>query len=405
MSSDGQDRTEKATPQRMKEVRRKGGLGRSQDLAAWVGLGAAAAVLPLVLDNGKAAALGQLAVVRDAALDPDGTDVAQVLGDGLMTVITTLAPLFVVGVLAAIAVSAAQGGIHLHRLRFHADHLKPKGVASRLVGGQAWWQGTKTLLKTAAVALVLLVALQALVPTLLASGRLPLSHLLGIAADGTSTLLRTGIAAGVLLAVADVAVVWRRNRKQTRMTLREVKEEHKRTEGDPMLKGAIRSKQLSMSRNRMMAEVANADVVLVNPTHVAVALRYEPGTGAPRVVAKGAGAVAARIRSAASDARVPMVEDVPLARALHAACELGQEIPAHLFTAVARVLAFVMALRRRGAASGQHRVPGGSTLPADDTTDHRAAARAAVRDAARAGRRPAGPTDPAKTSTGQETTR
>lgn len=398
--SEGGDRTEKATPQRMKEIRRKGGLGRSQDLSAWVGLGAAAAVLPLVVDRARAAALDQMAAFRDVAADPDGADVVQVLGDGLGTILTTLLPLFAVGVLAAVAVSAAQGGVHLHRLRLHAEHLKPKGVASRLVGGQAWWQGAKTLLKTAAVALVLLAAVQAIAPALLASGRLPLSHLIGIATDGTATLLRTGIAAGVLLAVADVVVVWRRNRKQTRMTLREVKEEHKRTEGDPMLKGAIRSKQLAMSRNRMMAEVANADVVLVNPTHVAVALRYEPGTGAPRVVAKGAGAVAAKIRSAASDARVPMVEDVPLARALHAACELGQEIPAHLFTAVARVLAFVMALRRRGAASGQHRVPGGSTLPPDDTTDHRAAARAAVRDAARAGRRPA-----AEPRTAQETSR
>ncbi|AEE44833.1 EscU/YscU/HrcU family type III secretion system export apparatus switch protein [Cellulomonas fimi] len=399
--SEGGDRTEKATPQRMREIRRKGGLGRSQDLSAWVGLGAAAAVLPLVVDRARAAALDQMAAFRDVAADPDGTDVVQVLGDGLGTILTTLLPLFAVGVVAAVAVSAAQGGVHLHRLRLHADHLKPKGVASRLVGGQAWWQGIKTLLKTAAVALVLLAAVQAIAPALLASGRLPLSHLIGIATDGTATLLRTGIAAGVLLAVADVVVVWRRNRKQTRMTLREVKEEHKRTEGDPMLKGAIRSKQLAMSRNRMMAEVANADVVLVNPTHVAVALRYEPGTGAPRVVAKGAGAVAAKIRSAASDARVPMVEDVPLARALHAACELGQEIPAHLFTAVARVLAFVMALRRRGAASGQHRVPGGSTLPPDDTTDHRATARAAVRDAARAGRRPAA----AEPRTAQETSR
>lgn len=175
------------------------------------------AVLPLVLDNGKAARAR--ASSRSCAAPRStrtGTDVAQVLGDGLMTVITT-APLrlFVVGVLAAIAVSAAQGGIHLHRLRFHADHLKPKGVASRLVGGQAWWQGAETLLKTAAVALVLLVALQALVPTLLASGRLPLSHLLGIAADGTSAAPAHRHRRGRALAVADVAVVWRRNRKQT----------------------------------------------------------------------------------------------------------------------------------------------------------------------------------------------
>jgi flagellar biosynthetic protein FlhB len=141
------------------------------------------------------------------------------------------------------------------------------------------------------------------------------------------------------------------------MTRREVKEEHKQSEGDPQLKGAIRSRQLAMSRNRMMSEVAKADVVLVNPTHVAVALRYDPARGAPRVVAKGAGAVAARIRERAGEHRVPMVEDVPLARALHAQCDLGQEIPGELYEAVARVLAFVMALRRRGSAGGTHRVP------------------------------------------------
>jgi len=112
-----------------------------------------------------------------------------------------------------------------------------------------------------------------------------------------------------------------------------------------------------MSRNRMMADVATADVVLVNPTHVAVALRYEPGSGAPRVVAKGAGAVAASIRARASEARVPLVQDVPLARALHGACEIGQEIPAELYAAVAQVLAFVMGLRSRGVAAGSHVSP------------------------------------------------
>ena len=146
------------------------------------------------------------------------------------------------------------------------------------------------------------------------------------------------------------------------MSKKEVLDEHKQSEGDPQLKGAIRSKQIAMSRNRMIAEVGNADVVLVNPTHVAVALRYEPGTGAPRVIAKGQGHVASRIRAVAAEKRVPMVEDVPLARALHAAWALGQEIPGHLYVAVAKVLAFVMALRRRGAAAGTHRAPQGPSV-------------------------------------------
>jgi flagellar biosynthetic protein FlhB len=140
------------------------------------------------------------------------------------------------------------------------------------------------------------------------------------------------------------------------MSLYEVKQEHKQSEGDPQLKGAIRSRQIAMSRNRMMADIATADVVLVNPTHVAVALRYDPAKGAPRVVAKGQGNIAAKIRELAEQNRVPMVQDVPLARALHKACEVGQEVPAEMYTAVATVLAFVMALKSKGSAAGTHRV-------------------------------------------------
>ncbi|AEI11000.1 MULTISPECIES: EscU/YscU/HrcU family type III secretion system export apparatus switch protein [Cellulomonas] len=379
--SDGQDRTEKATPQRMKEVIRKGQLGRSQDLAAWLGLGAAALMLPSVITRGQDAATDQLVTLGDVATDPTSQGATDALRDGLTSLLSTLAPLFAVLVVVTLGVGIAQGGWRPRRFRIVVDHLKPQSAVKRLVGGQAWWQGAKTLLKTAVVALVLYVAVKGMVPLVLASGHLPVDELLAKAGGGTANLLRLGIVAGLLLAVADVVVVMKRNRKSTRMSTREIKEEHKRTEGDPQVKGQIRSRQMMMSRNRMLAEVATADVVLVNPTHVAVALRYEPGTGAPRVVAKGAGAVAAKLRTLAAEHRVPMVEDVPLARALHASCELGQEIPGHLFTAVATVLAFVMQLRRRGAAAGKHRLAGGSTLGADDTTDHKAAARAARRPA------------------------
>lgn len=379
MSSDGQDRTEKATPQRMKEVVRKGRLGRSQDLPAWLGLGAAALMLPGVLARAEDAARDQVSTVRDAGRAPSADLAVRALSDGLASVLPTLAPLLVVVVLVALAVGIAQGGWRPRRFRLVFDHLKPGPAVKRFVGAQAWWQAAKTLLKTAVVGLVLYTAVQGLVPLVTASGRLPLDVLLHTAGSGATQLLRLGIGAGLLLAVVDVVVVVRRNRKQTRMTLREVKEEHKRTEGDPQVKGQIRSRQMAMSRNRMLAEVAQADVLLVNPTHVAVALRYEPGTGAPRVVAKGAGEVAAKLRALASEHRVPMVEDVPLARALHASCELGQEVPSHLFTAVATVLAFVLQLRRRGAAAGRHRLAQGSTLADDELTDHRALARAARR--------------------------
>ncbi|MCC2334169.1 EscU/YscU/HrcU family type III secretion system export apparatus switch protein [Cellulomonas wangsupingiae] len=379
------ERSEKATPQRLKDVRRKGQLGRSQDVTAWIGLAAAALMLPGVLSRAQGAALDQMAQVRAVAVTADPQQAVAVLRGALMSAGGTLAPMFVVLVLVTVVAAAAQGGVHARSMKPRFDHLKPAAVGKKFFGPQALWQGVKTLLKTLAVGAVLYSGVQTMVPTLMASGTLPLSAVLGAAGDGAATLLRGGIAAGVALAFVDLVVVLRRNRKSTRMTKQEVKEDHKRTEGDPRIKGAIRARQAAMSRNRMMAEVAQADVVMVNPTHVAVALRYEPGTGAPRVVAKGAGAVAARIRELAGEHRVPLVEDVPLARALHAACDVGQEIPEHLFTAVARVLAFVMALRRRGASAGQHRVPGAPVLPPDAPTPSR-------------GRRPRAGTTPASRS-------
>lgn len=391
---DGGEKTEKATPQRMKEVRKKGQLSRSQDLSAWVGLGAAAVALPMVLERGGDAAVAQLTTVRDVAANPEPALAVQALADAGRSMGTTLMPILALVVVVTIAVAAGQGGIHPRKVTVHMKQLNVFKGVKNMVSGQSLWQGAKTLLKTAVVGLVLYTGVQGLVPVLMGSGQLSVSQLLGVAEGGVSDLLRGGIAAGVALAVLDVVVVMKRNRKQTRMSMQEIKDENKRTEGDPLLKGAIRSKQMAMSRNRMMAAVADADVVLVNPTHVAVALRYEPGTGAPRVVAKGAGAVATRIRAEATDKRVPMVEDVPLARALHAACEVGQEVPEYLYTAVARILAFVMALRRRGAALGQHRLPTGpSELPpeAADPRRRRAAARRAPSTSQPS---PAGPSAP-----------
>ena len=159
------------------------------------------------------------------------------------------------------------------------------------------------------------------------------------------------------MAVADYAMSRRKMGKQTRMTKEEVKQEHKNTEGDPLVKSAIRSRQLAAARNRMMADVPTADVVLVNPTHVAIALRYEAEKGAPRVVARGAGAVAAKIREKATEEGVPLVRDVPLARALYTSTKVGQEVPAELFHAVAQVLAFVISRRRAGRSGGEHNSP------------------------------------------------
>ncbi|MBI9114589.1 EscU/YscU/HrcU family type III secretion system export apparatus switch protein [Sanguibacter suaedae] len=366
MSQDSGEKTEKATPKRMKQVRKDGSLQRSQDLSAWLGIGSAVITLPMVLDRGKAAASEQMIAVRHVIADPDPQQVVELLGTGMGSILVSVTPMMIAVVLAALIANAAQGGV-----RIATKKLKPrfdqfnilKGIKNTF-GMQSLWQGVKALLKTLVVGGVLYLAVVKLMPVLLTAGGLSVAALLSAAGGGIGLLLWSAVAAGLVLAVADIVVVMKRNMKKTRMSMHEVKQENKQSEGDPLLKGAIRSKQIAMSRNRMIAEVANADVVLVNPTHVAVALRYEPGKGAPRVVAKGAGHVAARIREIAAEKRVPMVEDVPLARALHGACELNQEIPADLYTAVAQVLAFVMALKRRGGGGGGIRtMPTATTVP------------------------------------------
>ncbi len=361
--SGGQEKTEKATPKRMKQLRKDGALERSQDLSAWLGIGVAGLVLPMAIAAGSRAGVVQLELVREVVANPDISVAVQALDQGMGSILMTVAPLLGATALTAVVGAVVQGGLHVSTKK-----LKPtfkqfdiaKGIKGKF-SKKVLWEGLKATVKTLVVGLVLWTVVQALIPLMLGSGSHTLRQIISVAGGGASNLLRTAVIAGLVLAALDVVVIQRRNLKQTRMTKREIQDENKQSEGDPQLKGAIRSRQLAVSRNRMIAEVAHADVVLVNPTHVAVALRYEPGTGAPKVVAKGKGHVATRIREVAATSRVPMVEDVPLARALHAACSLGQEIPADLYVAVARILAFVMALRRRGGAAGIQRAPGGPT--------------------------------------------
>ncbi|WP_323102046.1 EscU/YscU/HrcU family type III secretion system export apparatus switch protein [Intrasporangium sp. YIM S08009] len=365
--SDGQERTEQATDKRMREVRSKGQLGRSQDLTAWLAVGIGAVMLPLTVSRAADAGAGQLLTLGSVVADPDPGRALAALSEGLGSVGSTLLPL-VGAVFAAVVVGGiVQGGVHVKKLAPSFEHFNLVQGFGRMFGKQALWGGAKAMLKTAVVGLVLWMVVQDLVPILLTAGGLPVSGLLAATGDGAASLLRFAVGAGLVLAAADVIVVLRRNRNKTRMTRREVKEETKSSEGDPLLRSQRRSRQLAMSRNRMIAAVSGADVVLLNPTHVAVALTYEPGKAAPRVVAKGSGTIAARIRKEAEGQRVPMVRDIPLARALHAGCEIGQEIPVELYTAVAGVLAFVMALKLRGAAAGVHTVPRRVSTPAAPT--------------------------------------
>lgn len=352
--SDASERSEQATPKRMKEVREKGQLTRSQDMSAWLGVGAVAVMLPTTIALGTTAAETQIFAVRDIIAAPNPMHALDTLVQGLGSMLGTIGPLFAVAAGVILLGAAVQGGIHFRKFTGKYEQLNLVKGAGRVFGVQALWEGAKSLLKTLVVGGVLYLVIQGLMPVLSSAGGLPVNALLTAASGGATVLLQSAVAAGLVLAAADILVVMKRNRKKTRMTKQELKDENKSSEGDPMIKSQRRARQLAMSRNRMIASVAGSDVVLVNPTHIAVALRYEAGKAAPRVVAKGQGTIATRIREEAEEKRVPIVKDIPLARALHAECEIGHEIPVEHYNAVARVLAFVMALKKRGASHGTH---------------------------------------------------
>lgn len=345
-----QERTEQGTEKHLKSLRSKGRLQKARDLPAWLSIGVAVALIPMIIGSAQQAAESQIFAFRDIIRDPTPASALAALGTGLLSVAGTVWPLLLVVALTIVAATAAQGGIHLKKLTPHFEQFDLLKGIRNMFGARSAWELAKTLGKAALVGIGLYVVVQGLVPLVLQTGGLSVPALVAVAQGSLGSLLQLAIGGGLLFAAVDLVVVLRRNRAATRMTKREVKDEHKSAEGDPMIRAQRRSRQLAMSRNRMIAAVADASVVLVNPTHVAVALKYEPGGSAPQVVAKGADLIAARIREEALAKGVPMVSDVPLARALHAACDLGQEIPAEFFTPVAHVFAFVMALKRRGGS-------------------------------------------------------
>lgn len=360
------EKTEQPTPQKKKKARREGQIARSADLGAWLGMLAASFLVPWTMESAIDGARRVLERVPEVIEHPETGELPPLLADAVYAVGVAVGPLAAALLVLGVAAAGAQGGLHVATKLFipKFSRLNPAKGFKQKFGTQAWWEGAKATIKTAVLGAVLYYTVRDLVPLLMFSGSLPLATLLGVVKDATVGLIRAAAVAGLVMAAADYFVVRHRTNKQLRMTKQEVKDEHKRSEGDPLVKGQIRSRQLAMSRNRMMADLPNADVVVVNPTHVAVALRYDPDKGAPRVIAKGAGTIASKIREVASEHRIPLVQDVPLARALHAGCEIGQEIPPQFYGAVAKVLAFVMSLKARGSAAGLHHPPESHLIPA-----------------------------------------
>lgn len=193
-------------------------------------------------------------------------------------------------------------------------------------------------------------SIMTIMKTLTGQGALSVTTDASIVASASLRMARITAVGGLVLAIVDYALKRRRMAKGLMMTKHEVKEEAKQADGNQQVKGEIRKRGRRLSRLRMMAAVASADAIVLNPTHVAVAIKYDPGQGTPRVVAKGADQLAARIRAEGDLHHIPMVRDVALARALFVSCELEAEIPLELYEAVARLLAFIFSLRSRGQA-------------------------------------------------------
>jgi len=344
------DRTESATPKRLEDARKRGQVPRSPEL------GAAAVVLTMaaslmVLGPGV---VGRMAALMRQGLSYDGPQMLDehaafgALEGFVIDALLALAPVLGLVMVAALAAPLALGGWNFstEALGFKFERIDPLAGVGRMFSTRSLAELVKSIAKFSAVGLVaslmlwnetdeiLALSRQAIVPAMAGALRLCAQALLAMAA------------ALALIAAIDVPYQLWQHARQLRMTREEVRQEHRESEGSPEVKGRIRQAQQALARRRMMAEVPKATVVVTNPTHFAVALRYdERRNGAPILVAKGADDVAARIREVAAEAGVPLVSAPPLARVLFRNVDIGVEIPASLYVAVAQVLTYVMHLR------------------------------------------------------------
>jgi flagellar biosynthetic protein FlhB len=360
--SDKGDRTEAPTPKRKKQARDDGRIARSPDVAAWAGVLVATFVLPGALARIGRTLVEGLRSVQDLPNQPEPVDAVHAFSAVARGALAGLLPLLVTFAAVALVSALAQVGFVLTGapLKPKLNRLNPLQGFKRLVSVKALWEAGKSVLKLAVVGLVAMKTVKGIVAGLVAAGPTDLGLALPQLADDALGHVRTCAMLGLLIAVADYAWQRRQLGRELRMTKQEIRDEARNAEGDPHVKARLRAMRLGFSRNRMIADVADADVVLVNPTHVAVAIRYNRAVGVPQIVARGAGSIAARIREAAADNGVPLVEHKPLARALYGACEVGDAIPRELFEAVAKVLAFVYALgaRARSSRAEPVRLPG-----------------------------------------------
>jgi flagellar biosynthetic protein FlhB len=351
----GQERTEPATPKRLREAREKGQVARSRELSTFAVMVAGSTTL-LLLGAGMAGGMQRLfdqllRVDRAAVFEPGA--MTEHFAGAVLSALATFTPFLVLVALAAVLAPLAISGwtFSVEAISFKWEKLDPIKGLGRVFSWRGLMELFKALAKFTVVAVAALLILRTMSQPILGLGAEPIDRALSDAAAllGWGFL---GLSLSLLLVVlVDVPFQIWNHARELKMTRQEVRDELKETEGRPEVRGRIRSLQREMAQRRMMAEVPKADVIVTNPTHYAVALRYEAERhGAPLVVAKGMGFVAEQIRRIGTESGVVQLQAPPLARAIYHSTELGQPIPNGLYLAVAQVLAYVYELRRARAA-------------------------------------------------------
>lgn len=346
-----QEKTEEPTARRLEKSREEGQVARSRELTTFVILFGGVLMLwslGSTLYNNLGLMMEQAFSFERLQISEPGPMLQNVLELGQAALISLL-PLFAVMLLLALVAPALLGGwvVSTKSMAPKFEKLNPIKGLKRIFSTQALAELGKAIAKTVLVGSVLTLFLwqqrQSFMRLMSLEVKQALGEAMGLAALACLLMILTLI----VVVAFDVPYQMFSHKKKLRMSKEEVKREHKETEGDPFVKGKIRQQQQAMARRRMMADVPKADVIITNPTHYAVALQYdEHGMGAPKVIAKGTELVAQKIRELGDEHQVPRLEAPALARALYAHVDLGHEIPAALYTAVAEVLAWAFQLKR-----------------------------------------------------------
>lgn len=350
-----QEKTEKATPRQREKSREEGRVAKSVDLNAAVmtclGFGSLLAVGPYMADQLKLMVRHMLS--HAPAIAAEDPTFVKIFGDSLLRFFTLMAPMFVLLVVFGVLVNIVQVGF-----KITPKAIKPKFEKLDVLKGLKQKLSVRTLViavrDTIKLFIVGFVAYKALESEFEGFFLLPEMDIVQLAATMANTAIWVGLkigAAMLFIAVMDYAYQRYEFEKSIKMSKQDIRDEYKTTDGNPQIKARVRQIQREMSRARMMDEVPKADVVVTNPTQIAVALKYDRGTmDAPLVLAKGERLIAQKIKELAREHDIPVVEDKPLARTLFKLCDVGQVVPDTLYRAVAELLAYVYRLKGKGVS-------------------------------------------------------